>query len=213
MLNQYPVWKNLLVVFVLVIGLFYALPNVFSQDPAIAVTGLRSATVDESMKDKLAKALEQQKIQVKSMDLQDGRLLVRLDSNAAQQKAQHVIANALSENYSYALTSAANVPGWLSAMGGKPMNLGLDLRGGIHVLIDVDMDAAIKDKVEAYTGDVRSTLRKAKIRYLTVKADANGINVKFKDAATETRRMMFWAMNFAILGLRTRTKPEPIMCV
>ncbi len=204
MLNQYPAWKNLLVVFVLIVGLFYALPNIFSQDPAIAVTGLHSATVDETMKQKLATALEKNKIGVKQIDLKDGKLLIRFDSNESQQKAQRIVANTISENYSYALTSAANVPEWLLSMGAKPMNLGLDLRGGIHVLIDVDMDAAIKGKVEAYTGDVRRSLRDAKLRYLTVKPDALGIDVKFKDATTRNKADEVLGNEFRNLGVENR---------
>ncbi|HHH13647.1 MAG TPA: protein translocase subunit SecD, partial [Thiolapillus brandeum] len=158
MLNKYPLWKNLLVVAVLVLGLFYALPNLFGQDPAIAISGVRGAQVDETLQKQLEAALQKAGVAVKSMEKKEGRLLVRFGSTTDQQKSQHVIAKVLGEDYSYALTMAANVPAWLTAMGGEPMNLGLDLRGGIHVLIDVDMDAALRDKLEAYTGDIRTTL-------------------------------------------------------
>ncbi len=204
MLNQYPLWKNLLVVFVLAIGLFYALPNIYSQDPAIAISGVRGAVVDQSVKDKVKQALDKAGIPVKEMEDKGASLLIHFPSTTDQQKAQHVIADVLPESVSYALTTAANVPDWLIGMGGKPMNLGLDLRGGIHVLIDVDMDAAIKDKVEAYTGDVRSTLRGNKLRYLTVKADALGIDVKFKDAATRDKAEEVLGNEFRNLGVETR---------
>ncbi len=204
MLNQYPLWKNLLVVFVLAIGLFYALPNIYSQDPAIAISGVRGAVVDQSVKDKVKQALDKAGIPVKEMEDKGASLLIHFPGTTDQQKAQHVIADVLPESVSYALTTAANVPDWLIGMGGKPMNLGLDLRGGIHVLIDVDMDAAIKDKVEAYTGDVRSTLRGNKLRYLTVKADALGIDVKFKDAATRDKAEEVLGNEFRNLGVETR---------
>ena len=151
MLNQYPLWKNLLVVFVLLVGTFFALPNIFGQDPAIDVSGNRNAVVDEALHTKLKTALADAKIPLKSSSMQEGRLLLRFISAADQQKAQQVVAAALPENFTYALSLAANVPEWLLGMGAAPMNLGLDLRGGIHVLIDVDMDAAIADKMEAYT--------------------------------------------------------------
>jgi preprotein translocase subunit SecD len=204
MLNQYPLWKNLLVVFVFAMGLFYALPNLFSQDPAIAVSGSRGAVVDKLLQEKIDSSLKANNISVKAVDEKDGKLLIHFPSTTEQQKAQKVIANNLPENVSYALTSAANVPDWLLSMGGKPVNLGLDLRGGIHVLIDVDMDAAIKDKVEAYTGDVRSSLRNKKLRYLTVKADAQGIDVKFKDAETSARAEEVLGNDFRNLGVETR---------
>lgn len=204
MLNQYPLWKNILVVFVLAIGLFYALPNLYSQDPAIAVSGTRGAVVDKTLQEKIENSLQSGGIPVKEVEEKEGRLLIHFPSTTDQQKAQHVIANSLPENVSYALTTAANVPDWLLAMGGKPVNLGLDLRGGIHVLIDVDMDAAIKDKVEAYTGDVRTALRSRKLRYLTVKADAQGIDVKFKDAATRDKAEEALGNEFRNLGVETR---------
>ncbi len=201
MLNKYPLWKNLLVVAVLVLGLFYALPNLFGQDPAIAISGVRGAQVDETLQKQLEAALQKAGVAVKSMEKKEGRLLVRFGSTTDQQKSQHVIAKVLGEDYSYALTMAANVPAWLTAMGGEPMNLGLDLRGGIHVLIDVDMDAALRDKLEAYTGDIRTTLRKHKIRYLTVKAEKLGVNVKFKDAATRDKAQEVLAEEFRNLGV------------
>ncbi len=204
MLNQYPLWKNLLVAFVLAIGLFYALPNLYSQDPAIVVSGSRGAVVDSPLQEKINTALESSGIAVKAMEEKEERLLIRFPSTTDQQEAQHVIAGVLPENVSYALTTAANVPGWLLAVGGKPVNLGLDLRGGIHVLIDVDMDAAIKDKIEAYTGDVRTALRSRKLRYLTVKADAKGVDVKFKDAATRDKAEEALGNEFRNLGMETR---------
>jgi len=201
MLNKYPLWKNLLVVVVLVLGLFYALPNLFGQDPAIAISGVRGAQVDETLQKQVEAALQKAGVAAKSMEKKEGRLLVRFGSTTDQQKSQHVIAKVLGEDYSYALTMAANVPAWLTAMGGEPMNLGLDLRGGIHVLIDVDMDAALRDKLEAYTGDIRTTLRKHKIRYLTVKAEKLGVNVKFKDAATRDKAQEVLAEEFRNLGV------------
>ncbi|WP_456448595.1 protein translocase subunit SecD [Thiolapillus sp.] len=202
-MNQYPLWKNLMVVFVLAIGLFYALPNVYSQDPAIAISGVRGAVVEQSVKDKVEEALGKAGITAKEVEDKGSSLLIHFSSTTDQQKAQKVIAEVLPETVSYALTTAANVPDWLLSMGGKPMNLGLDLRGGIHVLIDVDMDAAIKEKVEAYTGDVRATLRGKKIRYLTVKADALGINIKFKDAATRDKAEEVLGNEFRNLGVET----------
>ncbi|WP_456379202.1 protein translocase subunit SecD [Thiolapillus sp.] len=205
-MNQYPLWKNLLVVFVLATGLFYALPNLYSQDPAIVVSGSRGAVVDNLLQEKIRTSLESGGVAIKAMEEKEDRLLIRFPSTTDQQKARSIIASALPENVSYALTTAANIPGWLLAAGGKPVNLGLDLRGGIHVLIDVDMDAAIKDKVEAYTGDVRTALRGQKLRYLTVKADAKGVDVKFKDEATRDKAEDVLGNEFRNLGVETMDK-------
>ena len=148
MLNKYPLWKNLMVVAVLLLGLFYALPNVFGQDPALVVTGQHGAKVDQALQKKVEMALQKVGVSPKSVELDKGRLLVRFQSTTDQQKGQGAVAGVLGENYSHALTMAANVPPWITALGGKPMNLGLDLRGGIHVLIDVDMDAALRAKLD-----------------------------------------------------------------
>ncbi len=204
MLNKYPLWKNLLVVAVLLLGLLYALPNLFGQDPAIVVTGLHGAQVDADLEKKVRAALQEAKITPTQVERNEGRMLLRFDTTTDQQKAQHAIAKVLGEDYSYALTMAANVPDWLAALGGRPMNLGLDLRGGIHVLIDVDMDSALQAKLEAYTGDIRSVLRKHKIRYLTVKTEKGkqlGVNVKFKDAATRDKALDVLAEEFRNLGV------------
>lgn len=204
MLNQYPLWKNLLVVFVIAIGAFYALPNLYSQDPAIVVSGSRGAVADKPLQEKIESALKSSGVPVKSVDDKEEKLLFHFLSTTDQQKAQRVIAGVLPENVSYALTRAANVPDWLMAVGGKPVNLGLDLRGGIHVLIDVDMDAAIKAKVEAYSGDVRTALRGQKLRYLTVKGDTMGIDVKFKDAVSRDGAEELLGNEFRNLGVKTR---------
>ena len=203
MLNQYPLWKNFLVVIVFLVGTLYALPNIFGQDPAIDVSGNRELTVDQQLQSKLESALEQAQVDIKASTLEQGRLQVRFTSTTDQQKAQAVISDNLPENYTYALTMGANVPAWLQAIGADPMNLGLDLRGGIHVLIDVDMDAAIKDKVEAYSGDVRSQLRKQKLRYLTVKVEGEGIDIKFKDAQARDQAEDALGNEFRNLGVET----------
>ena len=203
MLNQYPLWKNLLVVFVLLVGTFFALPNIFGQDPSIDVSGNRRAVVDEALQTKVKTSLTDAQISLKSSSMKDGRMLLRFNSAADQQKAQKVVASALPENYTYALSMTPNVPGWLLAMGADPMNLGLDLRGGIHVLIDVDMDTAIKDKMEAYTGDIRSQLRDAKLRYITVKPEGTGVNVKFRDAAVRDKAEDVLGNEFRALGVES----------
>ncbi len=206
MLNKYPLWKNLLVAGVLLFGLFYALPNLFGRDPAIAVSGLRGAEVEAGLEEKLTRALEAAGVQVKAVTREDGRLILRFASTTDQQKAQGLMDNLLGEQYTHALTMADNVPAWLKALGGRPMNLGLDLRGGIHVLIDVDMETALEDKLEAYTGDIRATLRKNKIRYLTVKADGQQILVKFKDAAARDRAEAVLAEEFRNLGVEAEER-------
>jgi preprotein translocase subunit SecD len=204
MLNQYPMWKNLLVAFVLLVGLLYALPNVFSQDPVIEVTGTRGETVGETLQQNVLAALERAQIAVKSSELKEDRLQIRFNAAEDQLNAQEVVAKALPPEYTNALTLSPDIPGWLTALNGRPMNLGLDLRGGIHVLIDVDMDAAIDKAVERHAGNIRTELREEKIRYVTVKEEGNGVEVRFKDAATRDRAEEVLGGEFRELGVTTR---------
>jgi len=204
MLNHYPLWKNLLVALVLLVGLFYALPNVFSQDPVIEVTGTRGEPVGETLQQNLLAALERAQIPVKASALQPDRLQIRFNTSEGQLAAQTAVAKALPPQFTHALTLSPNVPSLLSAMGGRPMNLGLDLRGGIHVLIDVDMEAALAKAVERHAGNVRSKLREERIRYVTVRESGNGVDVRFKDAATRDRAEEELGGEFRELGISTR---------
>jgi len=183
-MNRYPLWKNLLVAFTFLFGLVYALPNVFDQDPSMEISGTRRAHVDTGTEAKVKEALQKAGIEYKSLELgRNDRLLVRFKTSEAQLKAQDIVALALGEDYNQALTLAADVPGWLRSINAMPMYLGLDLRGGVHVVIDVDMDAAVEQNFERYTDDIRNLLRNEKVRYLSISRDATGILMKFADTA------------------------------
>jgi preprotein translocase subunit SecD len=183
-MNQYPLWKNLLILAVILVGLLYALPNLFSQDPSIEVTGTRDVEVSEASIGEIKAAMENAGVPVKGVETREGnKLLVRFTTPSEQLRGQEVMSQTLSDRYNYALTTAPDLPGWLEGLGAQPMFLGLDLRGGIHVLIDVDMDAAVSQALERYTGDIRTELRNEKIRYLTVTRDQDRIAVRFNDAA------------------------------
>ncbi|MCG6966029.1 MAG: protein translocase subunit SecD [Chromatiaceae bacterium] len=184
MLNRNPLWKNLLVAFVMLAGLLYALPNIYSQDPVIEVTGTHGETVSETLRQNILAALERNQIAIKSSELKPDRLQIRFKAPGAQLAGQDVVAKMLPPEFTHALTLSPDVPGWLQLVSGKPMNLGLDLRGGIHVLIDVDMEAAIAKSVERDGGNVRTLLRDEKLRYVSVKESGNGVDVRFNDAQT-----------------------------
>ncbi len=182
-MNRYPLWKNLLILAVVLLGLLYALPNLYSQDASVEISATRDDPVDKTTIASIKAALENKGIAFKRIDEREGgKLLVRFHSAEEQLEAKDIMAAALGENYGAALTLAPDLPGWLSGLGAQPMYLGLDLRGGIHVLIDVDMNAAVDKALERYTGDIRTLLRNEKIRYITVGHDADRVTVKFKDA-------------------------------
>jgi preprotein translocase subunit SecD len=180
-MNRYPLWKNLLVLVVVLLGAIYALPNVFDQDPSIEISGTRRATVDNSTEDRVREALEQAQLQIKSMESGFGKLLIRFPNSEVQLKAKELLETRLGGDYTQALTLSTDVPGWLRTMGALPMYLGLDLRGGIHVLIDVDMDTAVNNAMERYTGDIRGLLREEKLRYTKANQSGDSVIVAFKD--------------------------------
>ncbi len=172
---------------VVLIGLVYALPNVFDQDPAMEVTGSRRAEVNTATESMVRDALSKANVEVKAIEPGIDRLLIRFRDSEAQLRAKEVLETSLGGDYTLALTLSTDVPGWLRSMGALPMYLGLDLRGGIHVLIDVDMDAAVKQAMERYTGDIRSLLRTEKLRYTKVSQDGDTVTASFKQADTRDK--------------------------
>ena len=203
-MNRYPLWKNLLVVFVLLIGLLYALPNLYPQDPVVEISGTRGATVTQALKAQIEEALKQAGVPYKRIEMDKGKLRIRFERPEDQLRGQDVIARKLPSGYTHALTLSPDLPGWLVAIGGKPMNLGLDLRGGIHVLIDVDMDAAMKKHMELQVGSMRTFLRENRFRYVTVKADGMGVVVRFKDPQTRDKAMEAAAEEFRDMNFSKR---------
>ncbi|WP_286222605.1 protein translocase subunit SecD [Marinobacter apostichopi] len=166
MLNKYPLWKNLVILVALVIGFIYALPNLFPDDHAIQITGARSSTeVNSTVLDRAVKALESEGIEVKSSSLQDRDALIRLTNGDDQLQARPIVQSALSNDYLVALNMAASTPDWLKSLGAGPMKLGLDLRGGVHFLLEVDMVTAVNQRLEALSSQIKGDLREERIRY------------------------------------------------
>jgi preprotein translocase subunit SecD len=187
-MNRYPWWKNLLILAVVLAGLIFALPNMFSQDPSIEVSAARGSKVSSATVGELKAVLENAGVPYKGVQtLKDDRLLVRFATSGNQLEGQSAIEAALGDRYHTALTLSPDLPGWVRFLGLRPMVLGLDLRGGVHVVIDVDMDAAIDQALERYTDDIRSLLRKERIRYLGVTRDKGRLAVRFGDAQTRDR--------------------------
>jgi len=201
-MNRFPLWKNILVAVVLLAGLLYAIPNLFGQDPVIEISGTRGASVSQSLRADIAEALDAAGVQPKRIELEADRLRVRFTEPGQQLKAQDVIARNLPADFTHALTLSSDLPGWLSALGGKPMNLGLDLRGGIHVLIDVDMEAALQKSMELQVASMRTFLREEKLRYLTVKAEGTRVLARFREAGVRDRAMQVAAEEFRGLDFR-----------
>ena len=183
MMNQYPLWKYLLLVFMLMVGLIYALPNVYGEDPALQISGSRNATLDAAAKDKVISALETANIPVKTAELKPDQLLIRFNDTETQLKAVDFVKSALGTGYIVALNLAPATPEWLNKMNALPMYLGLDLRGGVHFLMEVDMQAAVEKAIERYSNDLRALLRDARIRYAMIRAEEQGVRIMFRSEA------------------------------
>jgi preprotein translocase subunit SecD len=183
-LNKYPMWKNIMVMLVIAIGSFYAIPNLFGEDHAVQIVATRGAEVTASTQTAVVDLLDSQGIAVKRAELENGQLLVRVQNPEQQLVAKEAIAELLGQKYTVALNLAPATPEWLEAVGGSPMKLGLDLRGGVHFLMEVDMGEAIRKMEEAKIADFRSQLREEKIRYAGIRKTPKGIAIKFRDAET-----------------------------
>lgn len=170
-----------MVMFIIAVGFFYALPNLFGEDHAVQVVGTRGVEVTAATQTRIDDLLTKEGIAVKRSDLENGQLLVRVANADQQLAAKEAIANALGDKYTVALNLAPATPRWLESMGGSPMKLGLDLRGGVHFLMEVDMNEAIRKMEEAKVADFRNQLREERIRYSGISRTAKGIEIRFRD--------------------------------
>jgi len=192
-LNRYPIWKYLMVVFTIAIAALYALPNIYGEDPAIQVTGARGASVDMSTLDSVTQALENQGLTHKSIALENGSILVRFNDTDTQISARDIINEALGSDKIVALNLAPATPDWLESIGAAPMKLGLDLRGGVHFLMEVDMDAAMEKLVGQQEEAFRSELREEKIRYRAIRPsgkDAVEVLLRNEEQLADAERIL-----------------------
>lgn len=180
MLNQYPLWKYILLAVVIVFSIIFALPNIYGEDPAVQV-GHRTKSLTAEDKALVENIVESREIAYKSADLIDGHLIVRFADTETQLVAAEALKDNLGKQYLIALNLAPATPDWLRALNAAPMYLGLDLRGGVHFLMEVDMDAAIKRLEESLLSDMRTYLRDEKIRYRGMRRDNNNLIISFRD--------------------------------
>ncbi|MDI5984723.1 protein translocase subunit SecD [Halomonas sp. M4R5S39] len=183
MLNRYPLWKYLLILAVLIGGLVYSLPNLFPEDPAVQVSSERGdASVDARQLERIRESLGEAGIEIKAIENEDNRLLIRLLDTDDQIKARDRITALLGDEYVVALNLAESTPPWLRSLSASPMTLGLDLRGGVHFLLEVDMDAALEQRLEVNASAMRELLRGERIRYRDTEIDDRTLAITFTDA-------------------------------
>ena len=173
MLNRYPLWKNLMVIFLVAIGILYALPNLYGEDPAVQISGTRGQEANSSVLSEVQTVLKENNLATKSIVLENGSILGRFNNTDNQLLAKDKITEKLGNNYSIALNLAPATPKWLSSIGGNPMKWGLDLRGGVRFLMEVDMNSALTKRQEQLQDSLRTELRKEKYQYSAIKSAEN----------------------------------------
>lgn len=184
MRNHTPWWKWLIIAVVIVPGAFYALPNLFGDDPGVQLRGARGARLGTAELGQVQKVLDSSEVKYKSAVLDERGIRVRFATTDAQLQARDLLELRLASGTTVALTLLPAAPDWLSQVGALPMYLGLDLRGGVHFLLEVDMQSAVRRAEDRYVADLRSTLREAKIRYQKIGRDGSGgITVVLRDPA------------------------------
>ncbi|HAD99185.1 MAG TPA: protein translocase subunit SecD [Gammaproteobacteria bacterium] len=178
-MNHYSGLRNALIAFFLLLSALYALPNIFGSDLAVQVSSAGDAAIEQSDLTKITATLKQKNIQYKSAALSNRRILVRFGDNASQLSAKDLLKTELGRNYVVALNLAPSVPQWLDSLGGRAMSLGLDLRGGVHFLLEVDMQAVLAMSIDKYYNELRTLLREGRL-YKSIKKEGDSIAIRFK---------------------------------
>jgi len=181
-MNDFPRWKYVLVAVLMLLGILYGIPNLFPQQPAVQISANRGATVDEALKEKAQGVLEKEKIPFQRIDLAGEHVVVRFAGGDDQAKASDALRTQLGDSYIVALNLASTVPAWMRAIGANAMPLGLDLRGGVHFLMQVDDKDVMEKQLQRYSDDIRSALRDKNIRYQSVGRGGPGIVVQLRSA-------------------------------
>jgi len=180
-MNTNPTWKYLLLLLIVAFGVIYATPNLYQAEPGVQVIGARNAVVDTSVLERSKRALKAANVEVKQITLENGRIRARLTSEEDQNTARDVLREKLGDLYPVAAADMPTTPNWLASLGGAPMYLGLDLRGGVHFLLQVDMAAAEKKANDNYYEGIRTLLREENVRYTGINRQENGaIFLRFK---------------------------------
>ncbi len=189
-MNRYPLWKYAIIVVALLVGGLYTLPNFFGEAPAVQVSSAKAMyKVDAALQSKVAQALQDASIEPTGLSLENNSLKVRLADTDTQLKAKEAIQKALVPDpevapYVVALNLISRSPAWLTSLNAAPMYLGLDLRGGVHFMLQVDMAAALSKKIDSTAGDLRSVMREKNIRHSGISRNGNTIELRLRDAAT-----------------------------
>jgi len=207
-MNRYPLWKYLLVVAVIAAGCLYALPNLFGQDPALQISSASGGAPTADVRERISEQLSADGIRVQGRELTDDHLLLRLGSAEAQVRAADELALALGGDYTVALNLAPATPDWLQGLGGRPMYLGLDLRGGVHFLMDVDVEAVLDQTMTGYRDEFRRQLREADIRYRDASVQGTTVRLAFADGEARDAARSTLSPDYLDLGFEAEASED-----
>lgn len=200
MLNRFPLWKNLMIIIIVLIGSLYALPNLYGEDPSVQISGTRGQEVNTETLSQVEHALASANILPKSTLLENNAILVRLNSDEQQLPAKEKIAEALGDKYSVALNLAPATPSWLTDVGGSPMKRGLDLRGGVRFLMEVDMNTALQKQQDSLQDSLRGEFRREKLQYKSMKKGENfAVEIEFADKDNADKAVRYIKRNHPTL--------------
>lgn len=208
-MNRYPMWKNIFVAIMILIGFIYTIPNFFGESPAVQITPAKSSTkLDPALLGQVEEIFKQEKIEYNGIYLDDRGVKARFANTDTQIRAKDVLQNNLGKDYTVALNLLSRSPDWLRSLGAKPMYLGLDLRGGVHFLLQVDMKAALDKAAERFVGDFRTALRKERISYGGVTREGQTVQIRFTDAAELAKAQKVISKEYPDLTLTEKTEGE-----
>jgi preprotein translocase subunit SecD len=191
-------------------ALVYAAPNLFREDPSVQISPSRNELVDAVLEQQVVEALKKAGVTPKGVERAERSMLVRLSDEETQLKAKDIIGAQLGDKYTVALNLASTTPGWLEALGGKPMYLGLDLRGGVHFLLAIDSKAAVTQAEERFVADLRANFRDEKIRYKTIsRKEGGGLTATFNDAGNMDAGLNLLTRQYPELQPQTVDRGEP----
>ncbi len=205
MQNHFPVWKNILVILVFGIGIIYSLPNLFGDDPSVQLSSTLTTAISQEQANQVEADIKASAVPAKAFEFKDGRILARFNNTDDQLKVADLLRDKMGSNYTVALNLAPTTPGWLRTLGAEAMYLGLDLRGGVHFLLEVDMDAAVKQAEDRYLDDLRLSLRNAKLHYQSVAKDNGFIKVTLNSVDDKSALLTLLDKEFHSLEI---TEPE-----
>jgi preprotein translocase subunit SecD len=208
-MNQYPAWKYALILVILLVGGLYALPNLFGEDPALQVTSARGFALPETIEGTIEETLANDGITFKNSERVGNRMLYRFGSSEDQLAGSAALRQALGEQYVVALNNAHATPTWLRVIGGKPMTLGLDLKGGVHFLMQVDMDTARSQQLDRYVDDLRAALRDERIRYVSVRREGGGVLALLRSVEDREKALDIIRRDQSLQGLDTDVVDTP----